>query len=434
MTKGKTKPRRTRVERGIYERPDGTLEVCYQDSTGRTRWQTVGKKITAARAIRNDLRARKDKGERVMPNPRLRFGDAADKWLDGQVADLRPATQAIYRNAIENHLGRRWGAHRLDAITVDDVARVVRELRSEGKSEWTIAGIVKVASRVFKYARRRLNWHGENPVISLENGERPKTGSTAKRRIYRGDELAQTLSAAREPYRTLFALASVTGARLSEVLGLTWADVDLEDRDAAEVTIAFQVDRHGERQDLKTEESRRTVEIPRQLAAMLAKHKLAAGNGQPGAFVFATRTGRALSQRNVLRALRGAQARAADEHGRPTFPILHERDENDRPVRVPHGAVPSFHSFRHTAASAAISEGESAEEVSWQLGHKSSVVTRAVYTQEIKSAERTARRRARMEGRYGKMLESADGSSEETEAPPEGGQVVELVPASDVRK
>jgi len=39
-----------------------------------------------------------------------------------------------------------------------------------------------------------------------------ETSATAKARIYIGDELMETLAAANEPYRTLFALASVTGA------------------------------------------------------------------------------------------------------------------------------------------------------------------------------------------------------------------------------
>jgi hypothetical protein len=74
--------------------------------------------------------------------------------------------------------------------------------------------------------------------------------------------------------------------------------------------------------------------------------------------------------------------------------------------------VPSFHGFRHTAASEAIGAGESAEEVSWQLGDKSSLVARAIYIQEVKGAERTARRRARMEARYGSVLAAADGSGD----------------------
>jgi hypothetical protein len=52
----------------------------------------------------------------VQPNPRMRFGDAADRWLAEQVAALRPATNAIYRNAVVNHLRPRWGTRRMDAI------------------------------------------------------------------------------------------------------------------------------------------------------------------------------------------------------------------------------------------------------------------------------------------------------------------------------
>jgi hypothetical protein len=53
----------------------------------------------------------------------------------------------------------------------------------------------------------------------------------------------------------------------------------------------------------------------------------------------------------------------------------------------------------------AIAAGESAEAGSWQVGHKNSVVTGSIYVQEIKSVERSARRRARLEARYGGLLE-----------------------------
>ena len=276
---------------------------------------------------------RKGRGEQVRPNPGLRFGEAADAWLAGQVAELRPATQAIYRNAVETHLRPRWGRRRLDAIDVNEVAAMVRELRAAGKSEWTIAGVLKAANRVFKFANRRLGWYGTNPVGQLEDGERPKLSAAPKRRIYTREELEQTLAAASEPWRTLFAFAAVTGARLSECLGLVWADVELDDVAAAAVSFEFQVDRQGRRQPLKTDESRRTIELPRQLAAMLVQHKLASLRSAPRDFVFASRSGRALAQRNVLRALRRAQELAVDERGRPTFPALHERDERGR--RVP---------------------------------------------------------------------------------------------------
>ena len=71
------------------------------------------------------------------------------------------------------------------------------------------------------------------------------------------------------------AFSAVTGARLSECLGLVWADLELDDVAAATVSFESQVDRQGRRQPLKTEESQRTIELPCDLAAMLVQHKLA---------------------------------------------------------------------------------------------------------------------------------------------------------------
>ena len=130
MSSSHATPRRRREpgdrNRNIYRRYDGRFEIGYRDSTGRQRWTRAYDTVTAARAARDDLLGRKARGDRVQPNPRLRFSVAADRWLGGQVVDLRPATQAIYRNAIDNHLRPRWGRHRLDAITVDDAANLVR--------------------------------------------------------------------------------------------------------------------------------------------------------------------------------------------------------------------------------------------------------------------------------------------------------------------
>jgi integrase len=413
--------RRERVESNIYRRTAAggreVYEVGFRDATGKQRWQTIEGGVIAARRVRDDLLGRRARHERVSANPRLRFGEAADAWLSGPVATLRPATQAIYRNAIETHLKPRWSRHRLDAIAGDDVAGLVRDLRASEMAEWTIAGIVGTLGRVYRHSAARMGWHGINPVTLLTSGERPKTGATARRRIYQGDELAQTLAAASEPTRTLFALAAVSGARLSELLGLTWADLDLADVNAASVRIEAQVDRAGERRPLKTDESRRTIELPSSLAGALKRHQLANGVPAAAAFVFATRSGRPLGQRNVLRSLRAAQLNAVDGRGQPTFPVLAEalavaagarRKDPNANTKIPSDAAPTFHGFRHSAASLALANGESAEEVSWQLGHKNSVVTRMIYVQELRTVERSARRRARMASQYDDALSALD--------------------------
>jgi integrase len=283
--------RRIRVERNIYRRPSGVYEVGFKDGGGRQRWRTVAGGITAARALRDELLARRGRGERVVADGRSQFAEAATKWLEGAVLDLRPRTQECYRNAIEQHLLPAIGSRRLDAISPDDLALLVRELRSRRFSESTIVIVLGVTNRVYRYAARRLGWTGMNPVSLMLPSERPKPSQGKRRRIFEGRELEQTIRAAGEAYRTLFTVAALTGARLSELLALTWADVRLDDLDDAELEFGYQVDRHGNRQATKTDGSARTVPIPRELALMLAQHKIGSRFSQSGDFVFCTCTG-----------------------------------------------------------------------------------------------------------------------------------------------
>ena len=127
---------------------------------------------------------------------------------------------------------RRFATHRLDTISPDDLAALVRELRGEGLAESTIVIVVGVVNRIYRYAARRLGWAGTDPVPLLLPSERPKPGQSAKRLVFEKDELEQTIAAAGEPYGTLFTLAALTGARVSELLALRWANVSISRRTA----------------------------------------------------------------------------------------------------------------------------------------------------------------------------------------------------------
>jgi integrase len=400
-------PRRVRVERGVYRRATGVLEVGYKDETGRQRWRTVDGGILAARKLRDDLSARRARGESIAPRPKLHFGSAADAWLEGPVVDLRDTTQAKYRCIVNEHLRPRFEARQLDALTPDHLAALVRELRVEGKSEATIAVALAVVGRIYKFAARRLGWSGTVPTTLMLRSERPKLSQTKRRPIFTGEELEQTIVAAYEPFRTLFVVAALTGARISELCGLTWAEVRIDDIEQGEIEFGWQVDRHGNRRPTKTDGSARTVPIPVELARILARHKREAAYTALETFVFATGTGRPLQQRNVARALREAERRATDGDGRPTFPILHETDEHGELLAVPRGTVPSMHSFRHTVASRALLAGESVDEVAFLLGHRDGTVTRTVYVREVADARRRSLRRSRMTAEFGGALRVA---------------------------
>jgi integrase len=102
-----------------------------------------------------------------------------------------------------------------------------------------------------------------------------------------------------------------------------WWDVEEDEI----LSIRGQVDRHGNYVEHgKTDTSLREVPIPRQWTAILERYKaqraLEGYNVAPGAYVFSTKTGRPLDQRNVRRELRRAQTKARTLDGGPTFPVL----------------------------------------------------------------------------------------------------------------
>jgi integrase len=207
------------------------------------------------------------------------------------------------------------------------------------------------------------------------------------------------------PWRTLFRLASVVGARESELLGLWWGDLALGEFDRSTIRFSHQVGRDGKRVELKTEESKATLPLPRSTALMLLGHKhRTPAPTSPRSFVFASRIGRPINQRNVLRALYRAQERARKPDGLPTFPELFVVDRRGHLVVDANGEyvlrevkrrelrLPDFHALRHGAAM----DCDDAEEARDLLRHKNSNVTRAIYRAHFGDRRRELLR-ARME-------------------------------------
>lgn len=392
---------RQRVERGIWRRTgaDGKprFEITYRDSEGRQRRQVVEGGVKAARVALADVKARMGHGQRVTPQPRLTFGEAADRYMESARATLRPRTIDSYDSHLRTHLLPRWSRRRLDSLTVDDVARLIEEMRAAGKRAWTIRGALVVTGRVFEHARRRLGHGGENPVRQLERSERPASDQR-DRRILDRDELARLLDAADERHRRAFAFAAGTGARLGEVLGLRFGDLDLSE---GTVTFACQLDRKQKLAELKTRRSRRTIELPTALVAELRERRLREGAGAD-TFVFPARSGRPFDPRTLTRTLAATARRAGIE------------------------PVPSFHDLRHTHASAWIANGGDLVELSARLGHANPAITASVYSHEFESARRSSERTARLDAIYGSTVAAKDRSRMQPPESEQGAEVADL--------
>ena len=217
-----------------------------------------------------------------------------------------------------------------------DVAEFVTARQAEAKG-WTIKGDLTALSGVFQHATRHMGFTGPNPIAVLDRDERPHTRDKKVTRVLNPEEVNRLIAAIPPQYRLLFEVAADTGARLSEVLGLVWGEVDLSDDDAA-IRITRQLQRKTcARGPLKTDRSNRRIDIDidYELATKLKAAKLAALDSSDHAFVFVSRQGTPHDHRNIGGRVLAAAVKQAGL----------EAVVKDGIVVKP---APTFHHLRHT--------------------------------------------------------------------------------------
>jgi integrase len=357
-------PRRKAVprHRGIYyrPRPDGKIappyEIFYVDSTGKQRWETIDGTLEDAEAKRAELRIRRRRGERIAPT-RQTFEEYARAWLARQ--DVRPRTHELYVWALECHLLPRFGQRPLAQITSEEVAGLIADMRKRGLKGWTITSALRPLSIMCGEAARK-GGIATNPVSQLDRRERPKHDDQRDKRILTLAEMRALVDHAdSDEYRALLELLIVSGVRIGEALGLSVADLDSRH---SLVRVEYQLGRDGSRQPLKTDESRRAVDIPPQLMRRLLK--LVDNRGArftPNGLVFASRNGTGLERKVAREALKRAAKAAKLSDPQPTL-----------------------HDLRHSHASMLIAMDFSVVEVQRRLGHRKPDITLRIYAHEWK--------------------------------------------------
>jgi integrase len=373
----KRRDRRVSVNghRGVYyrEKAGGGRSYCigYTDADGRWRWQAVPGGLREADAAISEIRSRLHRGEHVAPTKRS-FREVAEEWFEWKSPALRPRTREIYRWGLDQHLYPALGNRRIQRVTETDIAALVAHLRAGGLAEWTIRAILTPLSGTLRYAVRQ-RMIPTNPMTLLERSERPRQGRKRLRTLS-SEEIDRLLASAAARWRVLLQTAIFTGLRSGELLGLRWADVDL---DAAVIRVRWQLGRDGERVALKTEAARRDVHLAPSLVKTLAAQRLSSPWSGPDDPVFASATGGVLDRRNMTR--RGVEAAAK---------------------RAGLTAV-SMHVLRHTYASVLIAGGCNVKYAQQQLGHTSASMTLDTYATLWEQAGQAEKATAAMEAQFG---------------------------------
>lgn len=159
-------------------------------------------------------------------------------------------------------------------------------------------------------------------------------------------------------YYNFIYLALATGARMGELLALTWADIGdgliYINKSACYVYGVMQITAP------KTSAGVRRVSVPSSVTALLWPQ--GDESPAPGAFVFATKNGTPWPQNNIERAWRA---------------ILKEASVPPR----------HFHALRHFHASALLAAGVNIATISARLGHAKITTTLNIYTRAMPQAE-----------------------------------------------
>src|SRR6185312_11331663 len=143
---------------------------------GRPRFRTVGYDLELARRQRETL-ARAASFGVLACAPRLDFAKLAGWWVERfkrRVAggQRRERTLEAHLYQLNRNLLPSLGSRPARSITVAELAALVEALRSQGRSERTIAGALHTLHNIMRFAVRN-EWIAENPVAKLEHDERP---------------------------------------------------------------------------------------------------------------------------------------------------------------------------------------------------------------------------------------------------------------------
>jgi integrase len=207
------------------------------------------------------------------------FGEVAAMYEEGylgrtnQIARPTREKEEFY---LRQYIVPRWGKFRLNQIQPQAVEDW---LHTTFDSWWTMHGVRAIMSRVFYYAEGHGLWEEgrRSPASKARLGKRRYR---RERRILSFEETARVLTRLDEPNLLIIETCIATSTRISEVLGLQWKHVDLDDG-------TIKIEQRVWHQDIdrpKSEDSRRTLGIGDLVPRFAAK---AAGDGAlPEAYIF----------------------------------------------------------------------------------------------------------------------------------------------------
>jgi integrase len=362
--------------RPISRRPDGrpTLPagMSYRrNGTIRYRYTEHGRRIdlyapTAEEALRKRFEPKPDPGS-VTIDETTTLADYLRVWVAG--LGLRSNSVGTHEGHVRNHLIPLFGEEvRLAAVTRELVKVRLVELRAR-RSRYGTPLAPQTVALIYATLRLALNAAMDDGRIPSNPAMRHRpngtTGSKARgARVGLEARIPTELEIKRmgkalegDPLEALFRLTAMTGLRQSEVLGLSWADVEAGAPTHIRVSQGL---RRTDRvlDDTKNASSARFVPIGPAARTLLREHRIL----HPGP---------------------GLVFRKPDGSPLVGSTISHWFTHHAKALELPY----TFHDLRHAYASRLINAGVSIAIVSKLLGHADVTITSRTYHHLLRTDE-----------------------------------------------
>ncbi|MGD9827118.1 MAG: tyrosine-type recombinase/integrase [Hyphomicrobiaceae bacterium] len=328
-----------------YETKQGTRwAAIVRDEHGKQVWRRGFLSAVAASREEKRLLKRRSAGDKVRPEM-VTFATFVKDYLERKKGEVAPRSWLGADQALRMKAVPVIGKVRMGAIRTHHLQLVVDTMAKSGLSPASVRTHMTALKAAFRRARDMGLMDNEIQFAAVR-------GPRVERRLITFPEpemLQRLLAVADETYiGPLVRIALLTGMRRGEVLGLTWANVDL-DRGLLRVGKA------------KTNAGRRTVslgdvgvEILRERRRQQQKDRLKAYTWEENDFVFTHAGGAPIAATS----LQSVWQRVRKQAG---VPEMH------------------FHDLRHAHVSILLDEGVDVKIVSERVGHKGVHITLDTY-------------------------------------------------------